>query len=568
MNITEVKVTDIQINGNVRKGKMTNKDVQDLADSINEIGLLQPVILKKNAKSYEIIAGQRRLKAHQLLKLETIPSIVLDPNDENIKRAMQLSENVVRKDLTIAEQVKSIKWFLEQKLSVETIGKLLSMSESTIRNRLKLARLDHRLAEFLEIEQHYDDLYDIADYPPHIQKKAINECIEDYGGVSVHGTKRMIGELVGFRLSEAPFKLEDKKFGKACKGCSTRTDCQFGIFESVFKEDHKANCLDNNCYTAKVNKLIEYVGELVDKSKLIEDERAEWATELQGHKVLKHKQFKVKTVFGQTEEMIMELLGKYHYYTISQYGNIYDIHLAKTSKKSKGKGEAESKSDVNIVPKERVSARTANAIRKFVHFDLVQAMYTYFKVEHGFKSNASMFIAKYLFEAGKVKEMMETYTNRYRSVLGRESVMVNQINLGEDDRLMNVGQRLIDKCMQHWLMTNEFRDILNDKLKLPKLIEFDIKIWFNAQMKDDDWRMRVMHLFTKAELLNTLRTGDRLTYNNKKKTEVAQRAAQVHKTFPLFKDVIGHSKFNWEKPDRFKTTLDGTEIPGAKEDDD
>ena len=94
-----IPIVDIQASPHQPRQFFAANELQELADSIAEIGLLQPISVRRVEKGYEIIAGERRLRAHQLLNKDNIESIVVDVNDEDAA-LLTLAENLKRQDLT------------------------------------------------------------------------------------------------------------------------------------------------------------------------------------------------------------------------------------------------------------------------------------------------------------------------------------------------------------------------------------------------------------------------------------------------------------------------------------
>ena len=94
-----VQITDIQPSPNQPRKIFNPQDIEDLAASIEEIGLLQPIAVRRVQDKYELIAGERRLKAHQFLNKNTIEVIVIDASDEDVA-LLTLAENLKREDLT------------------------------------------------------------------------------------------------------------------------------------------------------------------------------------------------------------------------------------------------------------------------------------------------------------------------------------------------------------------------------------------------------------------------------------------------------------------------------------
>ena len=112
----------------------------ELADSIRQHGILQPLSVRRVGGSYELIAGERRLRAAQMAGLTEIPCIVMNLDDrESAMTAMV--ENLQRQDLDFVEEAQGISWLMEQwAMSQEQVARLLGKSQSAIANKLRLLR--------------------------------------------------------------------------------------------------------------------------------------------------------------------------------------------------------------------------------------------------------------------------------------------------------------------------------------------------------------------------------------------------------------------------------------------
>lgn len=125
------------------------KSLQELADSIIEQGLMQPIIARKNENNYEIIAGERRWRAAKLAKLETIPVIVREINDRTAS-VIALIENMQRVDLSSIEEAEGIKKMIDEfGMTHEEASDAVGKSRSAITNLLRLLQLTDFVKEKL-----------------------------------------------------------------------------------------------------------------------------------------------------------------------------------------------------------------------------------------------------------------------------------------------------------------------------------------------------------------------------------------------------------------------------------
>lgn len=139
--ITQVKLDELRPNPYQPRKVFDEKALQELADSIKEHGVFQPIIVKKSIKGYEIIAGERRVKASRMAGLTEIPAIIKDFNDTQMME-IALLENLQREDLTAIEEANAYKKLIETlSLTQEELGKRLGKSRSHITNMLGLLNL-------------------------------------------------------------------------------------------------------------------------------------------------------------------------------------------------------------------------------------------------------------------------------------------------------------------------------------------------------------------------------------------------------------------------------------------
>lgn len=112
----------------------------ELADSIRQHGILQPLSVRRIGTSYELIAGERRLRAGQLAGLTEIPCIIMNMDDKESGMAA-LVENLQRQDLDFIEEALGISRLLEQwSISQEQIARILGKSQSAVANKLRILR--------------------------------------------------------------------------------------------------------------------------------------------------------------------------------------------------------------------------------------------------------------------------------------------------------------------------------------------------------------------------------------------------------------------------------------------
>lgn len=119
--------------------------IRELADSIRENGLIQPITVRRSGQNFEIIAGERRFRAVSLLKLETIPCIIMQVNDAQMAE-MALVENIQREDLSAIEEAKAFLAMIDSHaLTQEKIAAKMGKSQSSVANKIRLLQLPEEI---------------------------------------------------------------------------------------------------------------------------------------------------------------------------------------------------------------------------------------------------------------------------------------------------------------------------------------------------------------------------------------------------------------------------------------
>lgn len=145
-----VQIVDIQPSPNQPRKIFNQQDIEDLAASIDEIGLLQPIAVRRVEDKYELIAGERRLKAHQILNKNTIEVIIIDASDEDVA-LLTLAENLKREDLTDYEIYVGLSSLNEKlKKNKQKLAKSLGMNREDMYKYLSFEKLPKELIVDLE----------------------------------------------------------------------------------------------------------------------------------------------------------------------------------------------------------------------------------------------------------------------------------------------------------------------------------------------------------------------------------------------------------------------------------
>lgn len=144
-----VAIESIHPNPNQPRTHFNDAELNELSDSIAEHGVLQPLLVRKDAEGYEIIAGERRYQASKIAGLTEVPVIIKDVDDQKMLE-IALIENLQRSDLNPIEEAKGYKQLIKQSgMTQEALSKAVSKSRSAITNSLRLLDLPEPVQQYL-----------------------------------------------------------------------------------------------------------------------------------------------------------------------------------------------------------------------------------------------------------------------------------------------------------------------------------------------------------------------------------------------------------------------------------
>lgn len=225
--IIEMKINDVEPNRNQPRKSFDEEKIGELANSIKEHGVLQPIIVTKKDDYYQIIAGERRWRASKMAGLKTIPTIVRN-YDEKKTREVALIENIQRENLNPVEVARAIKELMEEhNLTQEELSKTLGKSRSSIANTVRILNLDQRVIDMVSegklSEGHARSLASI-DSPQKQYKLALD----------------MINLEMNVREAESLVKGEKEKKGNSSKTKNKKVDKLDIIYKDIENRLKKA----------------------------------------------------------------------------------------------------------------------------------------------------------------------------------------------------------------------------------------------------------------------------------------------------------------------------------------
>lgn len=149
----QIDIEKIKANENQPRTIFDDEKISELATSIKENGLIQPLIVRKYNRNYQIIAGERRYRACKLAGLKTVPCIIKDIDDKQMD-TYAIIENIQREDLTPIEEANAYKTLIDTYgMSQTELANKVGKKQSTIANKLRLLKLSDEVKDALKSKQ-------------------------------------------------------------------------------------------------------------------------------------------------------------------------------------------------------------------------------------------------------------------------------------------------------------------------------------------------------------------------------------------------------------------------------
>jgi ParB family chromosome partitioning protein len=138
----EIPVQDIDPNPKQPRSEFDAEGIDSLAGSIKSVGLLQPIVVRKQGERYVLVAGERRLRASKQAGLEAIPAVIRDETDDSTNLTEALVENLQREDLSVLEEAAAFQQLLEVfGMTHDEVAKQVGRSRSAVTNSVRLLQL-------------------------------------------------------------------------------------------------------------------------------------------------------------------------------------------------------------------------------------------------------------------------------------------------------------------------------------------------------------------------------------------------------------------------------------------
>ena len=193
--VVEIEVDKI-IPNPYQPRKQFDDDIEGLAESIRQNGLLQPLTVRKNNEKYELVAGERRLRAVKSLGFETVQCIIIDITERN-SAVMALVENIQRKNLQFFDEAEALEKLIDfYGMTQEDAALKLGKSQSTIANKLRLLKISeenrNKICEYGLTERHSRALLKVND---NLKQAELIEIIHNRG-LNVESSEKLINNYI------------------------------------------------------------------------------------------------------------------------------------------------------------------------------------------------------------------------------------------------------------------------------------------------------------------------------------------------------------------------------------
>ncbi len=207
---TVLKVSDIEPNRAQPRKHFDKEALEELADSIKQYGLIQPIVVQKKEDYYEIIAGERRWRAAKLAKLKEVPVIIKEYSPQEVME-IALIENIQRKDLNPIEEAQAYKCLIDEyHLKQEELAERLSKSRVSITNSMRLLKLAMPVQEMLiqnELSMgHARALLGLEH--EELQAEAAKTVVER--GLSVRETEKLVKAILNPKQAKLPIPSREE----------------------------------------------------------------------------------------------------------------------------------------------------------------------------------------------------------------------------------------------------------------------------------------------------------------------------------------------------------------------
>ena len=242
----KLKINQIEPNREQPRKKFDEQALEELADSIRQFGILQPLIVQEKEKYYEIIAGERRWRAAKLVGLKEIPVVIRKMSEQEMVE-ISLIENIQRENLNPIEEAAAYKRLLEEfHLTQEEIAERVAKSRTAVTNSMRLLKLDERVQQMVVDEMlstgHARALLAIED--PDLQFQTANKIYNER--LSVREVEKLVKNIGKEKSSK---KEKDFQQEAVFQDLVEKMKVSLGTKVSINRKDDKKGRIEIEYYS-------------------------------------------------------------------------------------------------------------------------------------------------------------------------------------------------------------------------------------------------------------------------------------------------------------------------------
>ena len=248
-SVVSVKISRVEPNREQPRKDFKEEGLEELAESIRQFGVIQPLLVQKREDYYEIIAGERRWRAARMAGLKEIPVIIKDYSEQEIVE-VSLIENIQREDLNPIEEAKAYQRLLQEfDLKQEDVAKRVSKNRSTITNSLRLLKLNEEVQNMLsdgEISSgHARALLAVED--PALQLEIAKRVTKEK--LSVRDIEKLMKSVSSSAKKPKKETRKDQAFELVCRDMEEKMKISLGTKVSVNARSRNAGKIEIEYYS-------------------------------------------------------------------------------------------------------------------------------------------------------------------------------------------------------------------------------------------------------------------------------------------------------------------------------
>ena len=254
---TKIKITEIEPNKSQPRRNFNEDSLLELAESIKQYGIIQPLVVQKRDNFYEIIAGERRWRAAKIAGLKEVPVIIKDYSDQEIVE-IAIIENIQREDLNPIEEAMAYKRLLtEYNLKQDEVAEKVSKSRVTITNAMRLLKLCDEVQQMLIDEMitsgHARALLAIEDKETQIE--IANRIFDEK--LSVRDTEKLVKQIKNPKEKKKKTEYTD---GFVYRGLEDRMRNQLGSKVTINRKSREKGKIEIEYYsTEELERIVELI---------------------------------------------------------------------------------------------------------------------------------------------------------------------------------------------------------------------------------------------------------------------------------------------------------------------